>query len=510
MKKIYLFLSFMLGMIYARAQNDCASAVVIPSVPFSSGALTTCGSVNDYPAGSYFNANYGGGEDYVFSLNITTAPVTYNVSLGGAAVWKIASVHSACPPTSGNAISGVTTSSGSTGSAAVTFPSNGTYYIFVDTWPDPTCGAFTLDITPQAPMSYVSSTTTQSSTSAVTGGTLNQQIIRVQVVTNGQASPINLTSLSLSTNGSTNAATDIAAAKVYYTGTSTTFSTTTQFGSTVNNPNGAYQVTGSQVLAGGAANTSNYFWIVYDLTCSATGANVVDGECTGVTVAGTPYVPTATAPAGSRTITAATTTVATSQPSTASVAPGAVDAQILRVQPTSCAGSTVTVLNFNTTGSTNPGTDISSAKVYFTTTTTFSATTQFGSTVTSPNGAFSVTGSQVLTSGTGYFWLVYNVAATAVNNNVLDAACESATINGSSFVPATPNPTGTRTIVAPPANDVCGGAVVIPASGPFPYLTTPVSNTNGISTGDSGIHSHLLRQANTLSLLLIRWRLHQP
>lgn len=36
----------------------------------------------------------------------------------------------------------------------------------------------------------------------------------------------------------------------------------------------------------------------------------------------------------------------------------------------------------------------------------------------------------------------------------------------------------------PPANDVCSGAQVIPATGPFPYLTTVVNNTNASTTGD--------------------------
>ncbi|MBX2927241.1 MAG: fibronectin type III domain-containing protein [Saprospiraceae bacterium] len=137
----------------ATAQNTCATAVAIASVPFSSGAQTTCGTVNDYAAGfsTCVSSNYGGGEDYVYSINITTAPVTYTLNLGGAATWKIASVHSACPPAGANCVGGIATSSGTSASGNVTFPSNGTYYIIIDTWPAPTCGGFTLDITPPPP-----------------------------------------------------------------------------------------------------------------------------------------------------------------------------------------------------------------------------------------------------------------------------------------------------------------------------------------------------------------------
>lgn len=137
----------------AVAQNTCATAVAIASVPFSSGAQTTCGTVNDYAAGfsTCVSTNYGGGEDYVYSINITTAPVTYTLALGGAATWKIASVHSACPPAGANCVGGIATSSGTSASGNVTFPSNGTYYIIIDTWPAPDCGGFTLDITPPPP-----------------------------------------------------------------------------------------------------------------------------------------------------------------------------------------------------------------------------------------------------------------------------------------------------------------------------------------------------------------------
>lgn len=138
---------------FAKAQSDCATAIPITAIPFSSGAQTTCGTVNDYPAGSYGNASYGDGEDYVYSINITNAPVNLQIALGGSATWKIAAVHSACAPTPANSMGFVVTGSGSTATGVVTIPTNGTYYIFVDTWPTPACGSFTINITegPQSP-----------------------------------------------------------------------------------------------------------------------------------------------------------------------------------------------------------------------------------------------------------------------------------------------------------------------------------------------------------------------
>lgn len=135
-----------------QAQNDCATAVAITSVPFSSGVQTTCGTGNDYIVGSYYTGNYGAGEDYVYSIDITNAPTSLKFTMGGAATWKIMSVHSACPPSSANSLGGIS-GSGTSGTTTLNFPTNGTYYIFIDTWPSPNCGEFTLNVTvpPVAP-----------------------------------------------------------------------------------------------------------------------------------------------------------------------------------------------------------------------------------------------------------------------------------------------------------------------------------------------------------------------
>ncbi|UFH31982.1 T9SS type A sorting domain-containing protein [Chryseobacterium sp. C-71] len=149
MRKLQLFFLMMVFCVSVNfsAQNTCVDAIPITSLPFSSGAQTTCGTGNDYAAGT-FTSDYGGGEDYVYSIEITNAPITLGFALGGAATWKVASVHSACAPTLANSIGSVKTSSGTTASGGITFPTNGTYYIIVDTWPTPNCGAFTLNITP--------------------------------------------------------------------------------------------------------------------------------------------------------------------------------------------------------------------------------------------------------------------------------------------------------------------------------------------------------------------------
>ncbi|MBW8360173.1 MAG: T9SS type A sorting domain-containing protein [Weeksellaceae bacterium] len=171
MKKVFIFLIvLLLSFTGLNAQNDCATAVPITALPFSSGTQTTCGSVNDYPAGSFCNASYGGGEDYVYSLAITGAPVNLKFTMGGGATWKIVSVHSACPPTAGNCIGSIAASSGS-GIGYISFPTNGTYYVYVDTWPAPACGEFTLNIETAPPAPNCATLTAPANATNVTTST---------------------------------------------------------------------------------------------------------------------------------------------------------------------------------------------------------------------------------------------------------------------------------------------------------------------------------------------------
>ncbi|MDX2003493.1 MAG: BNR-repeat neuraminidase N-terminal domain-containing protein [Chitinophagales bacterium] len=155
---------------------------------------------------------------------------------------------------------------------------------------------FNITVVSATPMVYVSSTVTQN-TAIVAPNTTNQQVIGLQVVTSGSTSPLSLTSITASTNGTILASTDITNAKIYYTGNTATFSATGQFGSTIAAPNGSLSFTGSQTLASG----TNYFWLTYDVPSSATIGNVIDAEISSITV-GSAYTPTVTAPTGARTI----------------------------------------------------------------------------------------------------------------------------------------------------------------------------------------------------------------
>ena len=147
------------------------------------------------------------------------------------------------------------------------------------------------------PMTFTSATTTQNNSSTIGQNQTSQEIIGIQIVTDGNLTPLSATSFSFNTTGSTNPVTDITNAKVYYTGTSNTLATTTQFGSTSVSPNGTFTVSGTQALSTGI----NYFWLTYDVPITAVLNDVLDAQCTSLTV-GTPNVPTVTDPSGNRTI----------------------------------------------------------------------------------------------------------------------------------------------------------------------------------------------------------------
>jgi len=146
-------------------------------------------------------------------------------------------------------------------------------------------------------MSYVSSTSTQNNIASIAPNQTNQEILGIEVVTNGSLSPYSATSFSFNTTGSTNPATDITNAKLYYTGGSNVFAATTQFGSTSISPNGTFTFTGTQVLGEG----TNYFWLSYDVPATATIGNYLDAQCTSLTVNGV-KTPTVTNPTGNRQI----------------------------------------------------------------------------------------------------------------------------------------------------------------------------------------------------------------
>ena len=208
------------------------------------------------------------------------------------------------------------------------------------------------------------------------------------------------------------------------------------------NPNSEFNsinFTGLQIRATGPGTT----------TISRTGgtflidnstANPSSGISLGDLSAGTPFAISANS---------------TTQGPTTNLFPSTIDNQIIKVAVTvtgNCSSAqTATSFTFNTSGSgaatQNAATNLTTAKLYETDqTNVFANTSLFGS-VSSPNGSFVISGSKSFTtSGTYYFWLVYDIGASAIGGNLIDASFTGFTASGTSYTATSGNPSGSRTI----------------------------------------------------------------
>ncbi len=420
MKKKLLQLSLIFFVFfYSNLQKihaQCTNTTLYPSATATIAHSTTLTTITTVQyAGEYNNQTLTAaatGDVYVFTSSVATDYITLRDNTGtivlASGVTPLSYTQPAVPYTSVQMHTNTNAACGTQATSRTTSAGLGTLF------------------------SYGSSTTTQPSTSTAAQGTVNVQILRIDVaVTGNYGTALSLTNLDLGL-GTTTLASDITTAKVYYTGTSTTFATTTQFGSNVSSPGATFSVTGSQALSSG----TNYFWLVYDLSCAATATDVIDGACTGITV-GSVYTPTITNPTGTRTITALYAPTYTNS-TAGNYQQGTVNDQkvYINISGSSLCPANATSVTFNTGTSTNPAADILQAKCYYTTTSTFAATTPFGSAVATPNGAITFTGTQALASGTGnYFWLVYDISCSAAVADSINATVTNIIVGGNTYVP---------------------------------------------------------------------------
>ncbi len=148
-------------------------------------------------------------------------------------------------------------------------------------------------------MIYTTSGITQNTLNIAAGKT-NRQVIGMEIETTGADNPVSLTSFTINANGSsTPVSNNIENARIWYTGTDSSFSANTQFGSDHTLPTTSnFDITGTQELSEG----TNYFWLTFDTKSGATTGEVIDAECISFIINGASQMPTTTAPAGSRTL----------------------------------------------------------------------------------------------------------------------------------------------------------------------------------------------------------------
>lgn len=155
-----------------------------------------------------------------------------------------------------------------------------------------------IEYTLPVPKSLSSITYNQASTASVGVGSTDQEILRLDFAVTGSTGTLNLNSIVVTSNNTSDA--DISNVKLFRTTTST-FSTANQLSST-------------QTFSGGSVTFSSlsydlptgitYVWVAYDISGSATNNNKADAKITAnsIDVASTLYPASEQSPAGDRTI----------------------------------------------------------------------------------------------------------------------------------------------------------------------------------------------------------------
>ncbi|OMQ11860.1 hypothetical protein BXU01_10105 [[Flexibacter] sp. ATCC 35103] len=109
---------------------------------------------------------------------------------------------------------------------------------------------------------------------------------------------------------------------------------------------------------------------------------------------------------------------------------------------------TVSALKFTMAGTTNIS-DVTNIKVYSSGNTAIFnpvTATLFGN-VAPSSGNLIVNGSKVLVNGDNYFWITYDVSATATEGNLLDATCESIVANSITYNTTSNTVSGNRVVL---------------------------------------------------------------
>ncbi|MCA0425822.1 MAG: GEVED domain-containing protein [Bacteroidetes bacterium] len=310
---------------------------------------------------------------------------------------------------------------------------------------------YTVNIISQ-PASYTTSLTEQI-TGSVGAGSTDIPVLRIPVkVVATPCVPGIISELRFNTAGTTSAA-DIASAKLYKTGSSGVFSNNNLVG-TVTSPSGQF----SFLVADTAINDTNFYWLAYDVSATAANGNLLDARFDSIQAFGNWYVPTVSAPAGSRIVAVPMTFISTTtaHPDLSAVEQSSINNPMLRVDVvTSSAGAPINVTQFDL--STNGGgidtSNIAGIKVYYSgaiANPTSAQVTQFGTTyVPTATGAYAVTGTQALLNGTNYFWVVYDIKSNAIIGDSVDAEMAGVTVAGVSRIPTVSAPLGARKIRAP-------------------------------------------------------------
>jgi hypothetical protein len=132
--------------------TNCATpiTVTLPAALPYANTNTTCGMLDDYNATTLMGS-YDGGEDIIYQLVVTSA-ISINITLDpGLTTWTGWGLFNGCPDLNVGIIGSNNSGSGAHGKTNIPL-TPGTYYLMIDTWPDPTCiPSFNLTISVYTP-----------------------------------------------------------------------------------------------------------------------------------------------------------------------------------------------------------------------------------------------------------------------------------------------------------------------------------------------------------------------
>ena len=138
------------------------------SLPYSSGAQTTCGAGNDITSSNSTvcgSSSYYGGEDKVITF-VPAVSGNVSINLTSAGSWVGMTVYLGCPTAGGTCVAYSQSSLGNQSIGCASVLSGQTYYLVIDSYPAPTCNAFSVTIS--APSGGIPIGTTCSNAVAMT------------------------------------------------------------------------------------------------------------------------------------------------------------------------------------------------------------------------------------------------------------------------------------------------------------------------------------------------------
>jgi len=143
------------------AASNCGNATVITGMPYNNSGATTCCRGNTYDATDGCLSSYQDGEDFLYEYT-PAANETIDITLTGTESYTGVFITDNCPSAGGvNCIASQTETAGNPALCGVSLTGGTTYYIMVDTDPNPDCTPFNINMststTPTCGLNYTKS-----------------------------------------------------------------------------------------------------------------------------------------------------------------------------------------------------------------------------------------------------------------------------------------------------------------------------------------------------------------